>query len=197
MALVLGIKRGRFFTVGDLRVRVVHIAGPEAFKVVVSGDNWKTQTHNINSDFKEIAPEVLLKAGLDGNSLIARCVIQAPKELKILQEAPWRATPYATKQWEDFVPNQPITKMFEIAKFASSISKSCVFKSVKGDQTRVFNLEYGALLFRVENKLIHEIRVKDRVINICPHCINTEYVLQWDDIDNRGVKVPCTCKRRS
>jgi hypothetical protein len=93
MALVLSLKEGQDFFVGEVRFVVEEVLGPLRFRLsymreVTSGDVNVTQPRSVKiTDLRaaEVLPEVLVSAGWNAPSARARVVIEAPAQILILR----------------------------------------------------------------------------------------------------------------
>jgi hypothetical protein len=88
MALILGVKAGDRFYVGDTRVDVVSIADPKQIVLRVEGDG---ADHAItDKESVEILPSVFVSCGVStkpgsGFAALPRIVIEAPRSITILR----------------------------------------------------------------------------------------------------------------
>lgn len=85
MALILGVREGKDFFVGDNRIKVLKIQAENRFEIQV-GKPGHLERHVISEEeSKEVLPDIRLSAGLHGTPDLARVVIDAPEDVKILR----------------------------------------------------------------------------------------------------------------
>jgi len=84
MALVLGMREGERFFVGDVAVRVIDVDTGAKFTLEV--DDAFTRRIVVKNDSRvEILPEVYASAGF-GSAAQVRVLLEAPKHIRILRE---------------------------------------------------------------------------------------------------------------
>lgn len=87
MALILSLREGDDFYVGDSRILLTKIAGPRQFTVETpDGSHWGI----VDDRMTEVMPDVLVSSGTQGTSTQVRVVIEAPREIRILRGAKYR-----------------------------------------------------------------------------------------------------------
>jgi sRNA-binding carbon storage regulator CsrA len=90
MALILGLKKGCSMYIGDTRVTLHTIIGPEAFRIQVFQNKKKPHYLPITGEEStEILPSVFVSAG-NGDLETARVVVDAPRSITILREGPYK-----------------------------------------------------------------------------------------------------------
>ena len=85
MALILGIREGRSFYLGDLKVSLERIQTPTRVKVKVHGAIDQIMTLGPNNR-TELIPGVYASIGTDSTIEMAKIVIEAPRSIKILRD---------------------------------------------------------------------------------------------------------------
>lgn len=85
MALILGVRAGKDFFVGEDRIKVMKILSDKRFTVQTGQPGTLTVVEVSDEESVEVLPGVRLSAGLHGNMDLARVVIGAPKTSKILR----------------------------------------------------------------------------------------------------------------
>jgi hypothetical protein len=184
MALILGLKKGRSFEILDSRFTVSKIKSAKLV-VLEEEDTVTGETRFVSvEDSKklEVLPDVTLTLGLPKFRNEAIILITAPKHIKIHKCKSWRASSEARKAWRKSFPSLSMDTMLEL-----------VSESVSVGLTRRM---YGSLMFEVsKNKCVTRVWVPGGV-DICEYCFDTGLVKQWDDLEKRTHKVPCSCGRK-
>ncbi len=85
MALILGIREGRSFYLGDLKVSLEKIQTPQRVKVMIHGAINQVMTLGPNNR-TELIPGVYASVGTDSTIEMAKIVIEAPRHVKILRD---------------------------------------------------------------------------------------------------------------
>ncbi len=86
MALILGIREGRSFYLGDLKVSLEKIQTPQRVKVMIHGAINQVMTLGPNNR-TELIHGVYASIGTDSTIEMAKIVIEAPKRIKILRDS--------------------------------------------------------------------------------------------------------------
>ncbi len=87
MALILSMRNGDDFYLGDRRVVVSEITGPRQFTVTTEDG----VAHGIVADrMAEIFPDVFVGCGKSGTYIQVRVAIDAPREVTILRGTKYR-----------------------------------------------------------------------------------------------------------
>ncbi len=90
MALILGIREGRSFYLGNLKVSLEKIQTPHRAKVMVHGSINQIMTLGPNNR-TELVPGVYASIGTDSTIEMAKIVIEAPRHIKILRDSLYAA----------------------------------------------------------------------------------------------------------
>lgn len=86
MALVIGVREGGTFRVGDVRCTVEELRDEQHFKIKVH-EEFFTKVYEVTSMSQvEIMPKVFVSAGKDKWPGMASLSIEAPKHITILRE---------------------------------------------------------------------------------------------------------------
>lgn len=92
MGLILGVKAGEKIYIEDDWIMIVKVTGPHNF-VLENEDGTGYTINGPDDQPQEVLPEVFVSAGeIRGTApgRIARVFIDAPREMKILREAPYQ-----------------------------------------------------------------------------------------------------------
>ncbi len=92
MGLILGVKAGEKIFIDDDWIRVVKVTGPHTF-ALENEDGSGYTINGVDDQPQEVLPEVFVSAGKIRSELpgrIARVFIEAPREMQILRQAPYK-----------------------------------------------------------------------------------------------------------
>lgn len=85
MALTLGIRTGKDFFIGDCRVKIMEIVSSTKFRIQYGAAGALKTAEISDEESVGLAENIRLSAGLHGTNELARVVIDAPRDIKILR----------------------------------------------------------------------------------------------------------------